>query len=124
MIEFIPLGMLAAVPVGVGFFFLARRKGRSKSAWGISMWVLAAVWLAGAAALPSMAGDARDQAAAMPFVFLMAGCFLLQLVLFFSLLFASRPGSGADTASKKRIVILLAILGFIIGFSVVFAFVL
>jgi hypothetical protein len=120
MIEFIPFGLLLGVPVGFGCFVLARRKGRATWAWGLSIGVLATLWLAGAAAIPSIAGG--DRSAAMPVVFLMAGCLLVQVGLLVVLLSSGKRGTGSKTSSEKRVYILLAILGGIFALSLLFAY--
>jgi hypothetical protein len=122
MIEFIPFGVVAGIPIGVGFFFLARRRQRAAKAWGPAMWALAAPWLGGAAALPSMAGGARE--AAVPVVFLAGGCFVVQLVMLVLLLLSGGPGTMTAAPSKRRIVLLLAILSMAVALSLAFAFVL
>lgn len=54
---------------------------------------------AGAATLPSMTSTVQQKVAAMPIVFLTAGCFLLQAVLFFFLLLARRSAAPAEIAA-------------------------
>jgi hypothetical protein len=122
VIEFLPLGLLVAIPVGIGGLLIARRRRRLGSVWGLSSWVLASLWIAGAAALPSMAGG--DRAAAMPIVMLTLGCFLVQLMLFLYLFTADVPGREPGPATRRRIVILLAVMGVILALSFVFACVL
>jgi hypothetical protein len=124
VIEFIPFGLLFAIPIGWVSFVLARRKGRNAKAWGLWMWALAAIWLGGAAALPSMPGSGDDGPAAIPVVLLAAGCFALQVVSVASLVLGRRSEEEAGAASRTRIVVLLAILGAILALSLIFAYVL
>ena len=119
MIEFIPFGLLAGVPIGFGCFALARRKGRAAGVWGLSMGVLATLWLAGAAAIPSMAGG--DPASALPVVLLTAASLLVQLVLAIALLTTQAAGSADTGVRKRRIVILLVVMGALLALSVVVA---
>jgi hypothetical protein len=121
MIEFTGFGLLAGVPIGVAFFFLARWKRRSEKAWGLSMWVLASLWITGATALPSVAGGLQNRAVANPIVVVMAGCFVLQIALAVVLLLARRSVPEARPASKKRTIVLLAILVGLVLLSVLVA---
>lgn len=123
MIEFSPFGILAGFPIGLFFFLLARRKQRGAKAWGLSMWALGALWIAGAAVLPSMSGSAPEKAAALPVAYVTAGSFLLQAVLLFSLLLSGRTATVDEAASKRRIVVLLAILALIVVITVIAVFV-
>ena len=120
MIEFLPFGLLAGIPVGVGSFLLARKKARATWAWGLSMGVLATLWLAGAAAIPSIAGG--DRSAAMPIVFVTAGSLLVQIGLLVVLLSSATPASGSEASSGKRVSILLAVLVGIVALSLLFAY--
>ena len=123
MIEFIPFGLLFAIPIGWASFVLARRKGRSARRWGLWMWVLAAIWLTGAAALPSLPGSVQEKLASMAVLFLGAGCFALQVVMAAWLVTARGTDGGAAQASGTRVVILLAVLGAVLALSLIFAFV-
>jgi len=119
MIEFIPFGLLAGVPIGFGCFALARRKGRTAWVWGLSMGVLATLWLAGAAAIPSMAGG--HMAAAVPVVLLTAASLLVQVVLAISLLTTPAAGSADTGVRTRRIVILLVVMCAVLALSVIVA---
>jgi hypothetical protein len=123
VIEFIPFGAVFAIPIGWVSFLLARRKGLNGKAWALWMWALAAVWLAGAAALPSMPGSEGDRSTAMPVLFLSAGCFSLQVVLSASLVMARSSERGTGAAPRTRIIVLLAVLGVVLALSLIFAFV-